>query len=64
MKEALKNLQGDEGLANPSPTPDPGLETKVNNTYPVSCSSVMQEHKLMKMKSPMTSPKLREFKET
>jgi hypothetical protein len=27
-------------------------------------SLVMQEHKLMKMKSPMTSPKLREFKET
>jgi hypothetical protein len=26
--------------------------------------SLMQEHKLMKMKSPMTSPKLREFKET
>jgi hypothetical protein len=26
--------------------------------------SLMQEHKLMKTKSPMTSPKLREFKET
>ena len=26
--------------------------------------SLMQEHKLMKMKSTMTSPKLREFKET
>jgi hypothetical protein len=39
MEEALENLQGDEGLAKPSPTPDPETVTEVNNTSSVSCSS-------------------------
>jgi hypothetical protein len=39
MEEALTKLQSDEGLANPSPTPDPELVTEVNNTSSVSCSS-------------------------